>query len=286
MRYGGVLSVVAVSLLTAACGSTETQRAATGGLAGVGIGALAGGPLGAVIGGLAGGAAGAVMPEGADTLALNAIHKEQNVASGALNKAGYGTEQAQALERSHEASSERVRQAQIELQREGLYHGPIDGIVGQQTRDALTAYQSREGLQQTARLDQQTLDRLNLPAPQTAQGQQATTGSGTSTPGPMLSKDQVRDRLQSSGFQNISDLNQQSDGIYTARADRGDNTYDLRVNGHSGHVVSQHQVAQNQQSQQNQQNQSSNSPPANAAPANAAPSSASDNTSTSTSTSR
>jgi len=184
MRYGGVVGVIAASLLTAACGSTETQRAATGGLTGLGIGALAGGPLGAVIGGLAGGAAGAVMPEGADTLALNAIHKEQSVASGAINRAGYGEPQAAQLEHSKQQNAQRVRQAQEELQREGLYHGPIDGVEGPQTRDAIIAYQSREGLQQTARLDRETLDRMNLPGAQTAQGNPpaATEGSGSSTP--------------------------------------------------------------------------------------------------------
>ena len=295
MRYGGILGVVAVSLLTAACGNTETQRAATGGLTGLGIGALAGGPIGAIIGTAVGGAAGAVMPEGADTLALNAVHKEQTTASGAINRAGYGEPQAQALLQSRQGRADRVREAQSELQREGLYHGRIDGIVGPQTRQALTAYQNREGLQQTARLDRDTLERMNLPATQSAQGQPAATaGSGTSTPGAMLSKDQVRDRLQSNGFHNISDLQQQSDGVYSARADRGDETYDLRVNGHSGRVVSQHQVAQNHENQQNQQSQTppanSNEPSDNAAPANAAPSNAapspSDNTSTSTSTSQ
>jgi peptidoglycan hydrolase-like protein with peptidoglycan-binding domain len=294
MRYGGIVGVIAASLLTAACGSTEAQRAATGGLTGLGVGALVGGPVGAVIGGLAGGAGGAIMPEGADTLALNAVHKEQNVASGAINRAGYGEPQAAQLEHSKQDATQRVKQAQEELQRQGFYHGPIDGIDGPQTREAITAYQNREGLQQTARLDRETLDRMNLPGSRTAQGKRysGTEGSGSSTPGAMMTADQVRNQLQSNGYHNISDLQQQSDGSFDARADRGSTSYDLRVDGQNGRVLSQHRVAANQP-QDNPSAppnnapppNSANSPPVTNAPADAAPPSASPNsTDTSTST--
>jgi peptidoglycan hydrolase-like protein with peptidoglycan-binding domain len=81
-----------------------------------------------------------------------------------------------------------VRQAQSELKREGLYRGKVDGIAGPETKQAITAFRQREGLQQTARLDQVTVERMHLNAlrmvdagnTQAADG--ATEGSGTSTP--------------------------------------------------------------------------------------------------------
>lgn len=55
-----ILCVGAAGLLMAACGSTMTERAATGGLAGAALGAAVGeGVTGAVVGGAAGAAIGA-----------------------------------------------------------------------------------------------------------------------------------------------------------------------------------------------------------------------------------
>lgn len=73
---------VALALLLAACGSTTTQRAASGGLTGLGIGALAGGPIGAVIGGAVGGVTGWVTPESADTLAISAVRQTREAIAG------------------------------------------------------------------------------------------------------------------------------------------------------------------------------------------------------------
>ncbi|HZS85723.1 MAG TPA: peptidoglycan-binding domain-containing protein [Stellaceae bacterium] len=57
-------------------------------------------------------------------------------------------------------SRSEVKQAQQQLKSEGLYNGQIDGIVGPETKQALSEYQKKEGLKQTATLDKQTLDRL------------------------------------------------------------------------------------------------------------------------------
>jgi peptidoglycan hydrolase-like protein with peptidoglycan-binding domain len=139
---------MALTLLATACGNSGEQRSASGGLSGAAIGALAGGPVGALIGAGVGAGAGAATPEGADTLAAKALHKD-----------GAGT------------SRDAVMQAQQKLADEGLYHGPIDGLMGPQTKGALAAYQQQNGLKQTARLDQATTDRLGL-------GQGASTVAG------------------------------------------------------------------------------------------------------------
>jgi peptidoglycan hydrolase-like protein with peptidoglycan-binding domain len=242
MRIGVTGVVIAVGLLMAACGTNTQQRAASGGLTGLGVGALVGGPVGAVVGGAAGAVGGWAMPQGADTLAINAVHKEKTAASGALNDVGLGG----ASSGSSQANQGRlVRNAQAELQREGLYRGPVDGILGPDTRQAIAAYQAREGLQQTATLDQDTVQRMNLAsAPErSAQRDRGTAASGTSTP--MLSADEVRDQLQSAGYRNVSNLRAQGQR-YTARAQRGDATYALRVDGRTGQVISEQRATRGQ----------------------------------------
>jgi peptidoglycan hydrolase-like protein with peptidoglycan-binding domain len=57
-----------------------------------------------------------------------------------------------------------VRQAQSELKREGLYDGTVDGIAGPKTRQGIIAFQRRERLPQTARLDDATRNRIVLNA--------------------------------------------------------------------------------------------------------------------------
>ena len=103
-----VLGVVALGLLTTACGSSDDQRVAMSDFGGVGGRAEADvGPI-----------------------------------------EGRGS----------------VRQAQSELKREGLYRGKVDGVVGLETTQGITAFQQREALRQSARLDRATRDRLNLRA--------------------------------------------------------------------------------------------------------------------------
>jgi len=237
----GVIGVVALGLLMAGCGTDTQQRAASGGLTGLGVGALVGGPVGAAVGGAVGAAGGWVMPEGADTLAINAVHKEKTAASGALNDVGLGASSG-----SSQASQGRiVRDAQNELKRAGLYRGPVDGILGPETKQAIAAYQAREGLQQTATLDQDTLQRMNLASgsDRAAQRDRDTASSGTSTP--MMSADEVRDHLQSAGYSNVSNVRAQGQR-YTARAQRGDATYALRVDGRNGQVISEQRIATTQ----------------------------------------
>jgi peptidoglycan hydrolase-like protein with peptidoglycan-binding domain len=62
------------------------------------------------------------------------------------------------------SSANLVRQAQSELKRESLYEGNVDGIAGPRTKQGITTFQQREGLQQTARLDDATRDRVILKA--------------------------------------------------------------------------------------------------------------------------
>ncbi len=60
-------------------------------------------------------------------------------------------------------SVDQVKQAQQALKDQGLYKGRIDGIIGPQTRRALSQYQRDHQLTQTATLDSETLQSLNGP---------------------------------------------------------------------------------------------------------------------------
>jgi hypothetical protein len=55
-----------------------------------------------------------------------------------------------------------VRQAQEALKSQGHDPGPVDGVMGPQTRQALRAFQSSNGLKQTGMLDAATKQKLNI----------------------------------------------------------------------------------------------------------------------------
>ncbi len=55
-----------------------------------------------------------------------------------------------------------VADVQGVLKEQGYYKGEIDGLVGPQTREALTAYQEAAGLPPTASIDEPTLESLGL----------------------------------------------------------------------------------------------------------------------------
>jgi hypothetical protein len=57
---------------------------------------------------------------------------------------------------------EDIRQAQEALKNQGHDPGPIDGVMGPQTRQALRAFQSSNGLKQTGMLDSETKQKLNI----------------------------------------------------------------------------------------------------------------------------
>jgi rare lipoprotein A len=73
-------------------------------------------------------------------------------------------------------TEDQIKQAQEALKVEGFHPGPVDGVVGPRTRQALRAYQAREGLPQTGGLDEGTFHRLAPRAPCVQEGVAAWTG--------------------------------------------------------------------------------------------------------------
>jgi len=55
-----------------------------------------------------------------------------------------------------------IADVQAALQDMGYYKGEVDGLIGPLTREALTAYQSDNGMTVTAVIDEPTLDSLNM----------------------------------------------------------------------------------------------------------------------------
>ena len=60
------------------------------------------------------------------------------------------------------AGKANVRQVQEALKAQGHDPGPVDGVMGPQTQDALRAYQRSQNLTETGRLDAQTSEKLGV----------------------------------------------------------------------------------------------------------------------------
>jgi peptidoglycan hydrolase-like protein with peptidoglycan-binding domain len=60
------------------------------------------------------------------------------------------------------SNSDDVKKAQQSLSDKGFYHGPIDGIAGPRTRQAIADYQKSEHRTVTRRLDVDTAGRLGV----------------------------------------------------------------------------------------------------------------------------
>lgn len=141
--------LVALALALAACGSSTGDRAASG----AGIGATTGAVIGAVtgltilegvvIGGLAGGVIGGVTDESQIDLG-DPIWADESTSA---NSAAVG----------------RVQAGLTEL---GYNPGPVDGVMGSQTRSAIEAYQRDHGLlvdgRATAQLAQHIDNQLDV----------------------------------------------------------------------------------------------------------------------------
>jgi hypothetical protein len=64
--------------------------------------------------------------------------------------------------RGDKAGQASVRQVQEALKAQGHDPGPIDGVMGPQTQEALRAYQRSQNLTETGRLDRETSQKLGV----------------------------------------------------------------------------------------------------------------------------
>ncbi len=87
----------------------------------------------------------------------------------------------QSLAAEAQRYTDQVKEAQERLHAAGLYNGPADGIMEQDTRAALTRFQEQNGLQRTGRIDRPTMARL-MAGPSTNTGS-SQPSSGTAPAG-------------------------------------------------------------------------------------------------------
>lgn len=85
-------------------------------------------------------------------------------------------------------SSQLVRSVQDTLQAKGIDAGPIDGIWGPRTHQALREFQDRQGLDTTGQLNAQTLAALDISAAQTASAADSASAGGSASAGPQFDK--------------------------------------------------------------------------------------------------
>ena len=110
----------------------------------------------------AGRATGAGVGEAVEQTARG-VTKAGKATGNALEKAGeeiadfFDGDEPKAMTRA-----EMVRAAQRELQDEGYYSGPIDGIAGPKTRSSLREFQMDKDLPVTGTLNRKTRDKLDL----------------------------------------------------------------------------------------------------------------------------
>jgi peptidoglycan hydrolase-like protein with peptidoglycan-binding domain len=90
--------------------------------------------------------------------ATNAANVDDTPTGPRSNKAGLGA--LQSSQTVGIVSKDQIRTAQQQLQANGVYHGPIDGLLDAQTRAALSRYQRENGLSETATLDKATMQSL------------------------------------------------------------------------------------------------------------------------------
>ena len=138
VRRASALALVSLLAGCATWNSMDRQEkgTATGATGGALVGAAVGGPIGAVVGAGVGGYAGH-------------YETEPGGLAGPSVSAAPG-------------ASPVVRDAQQALSNRGYNVGPVDGVFGPSTHDAVVRFQQAQGLTQSGTLDAQTLSALGV----------------------------------------------------------------------------------------------------------------------------
>lgn len=249
----GTLSVVAVGLLTAACGNTDNERAVTGGLGGAAVGALIGGPVGALVGGGLGATSGYALNESADQkvsrLGDTFVNRPLAEATGtgtSPSTTQARTERSGAAETGQPMTAAQVHDSIHDAGYERVYNIRREG-------DSYVARAERGGRVYDVQANA-TTGRI-VAANEVGQSTTRRPSSGESTRGAstrsntsgMMSEQQVRNRLRQAGYSQVTSMQRQGDD-YQAQARWGSATYDVRVDGRTGRIISSNQSSSSSQS--------------------------------------
>lgn len=177
-----LLGAVALGLLVAACGTDPRERttggAAAGAATGAGVGAL-GGPVGALAGAGIGAAAGAATGAATTPDQVNLgrpLWNDPEVRVPGRDSATGSSRGSMASSSGGRGSGE-TRQLQQALRNAGYDPGPIDGVYGERTRQAVMDWQRANNMEATGRADRQMMSALGV----SSTGTRGTTRSGAST---------------------------------------------------------------------------------------------------------
>lgn len=232
-------SVIALGMLTAACGSTDGERAATGALSGAAIGGLIGGPVGFLVGGGVGGAGGYAIGE-----PVTDILKD----TGTATKQALGRETREPAAGAAETGGPLTAEMVYDRLRNEGYER-VNSI--RQQGDIFTARAYRDGRAYNLVVDAGTGQTLSI--------RPAGAASGAPDRGRQQSSEQrVRSTLQQAGYSNVSNIRPER-GLYTARAQRNGNVYMVEVNPDTGRILSMQQVSPADQQQMQPQSPSQQS---------------------------
>jgi len=134
----------------------------------------------------------------------------QTPASGAPAAQGQsgGMNNANGPEAKLNTPAAQMKLTQVMLSSMGLYRGPIDGVEGQETNQAIKTFQSQQNLPQTGKLDQATLSAVGQMMQTAFSGQGGGMESGRAASEPQGGQNQGSSGGQgSSGNMNNSDTN-------------------------------------------------------------------------------
>jgi hypothetical protein len=213
------ISVLATSLLIAACGDTSDDRMNTGGLGGAAVGALVGGPVGAIVGGGVGLAGGAALDESADQKVSEFANPpkdktRQMASTSGATDGGQIWSAAQMQRKLRNDGYSRV----YDIRRHGstyLARGDRDGRAYEIKADA---YSGR------------------IIASNDVGRAPHREARGGSTASGLMTEQQVRDALRRNGYEVVAPLDRSPNG-YRTQVRQGNESYDVTVDRRSGRIV-------------------------------------------------
>ena len=95
-----------------------------------------------------------------------------------------------------ELSSSEVKSIQQELKSKGLHAGPVDGIIGPETKAALEQFQKQNGIKATGEADEKTLAALGINREQGSKQSEAQSPSGEMQRSAKANREQSKDQKE------------------------------------------------------------------------------------------
>lgn len=127
-------------------------------------------------------------PSTSDTPKSDASQPDAAKSDDAKKSEGAKSEGAKAGRDAVRGNREHVKAAQQALKEKGYDPGTTDGVMGPQTQAALKDFQKAQGLQETGRLDAETMAKLGVEGTTGQTGSSSPAASPQTTPGPAQDK--------------------------------------------------------------------------------------------------